>query len=208
MFWRGASQSGDQMKVSEWVWVKNHPPDNCKSQKREFSPLQISTTTIDVILDKMWKRYSRPWLLCPPKPNPQILFLNSTGMKGNAIRVQWTWPMKVIWILSIYTTKRDKPITLAWYLSNSKQNDDNKTQAASASAFKHRKKPSGTKISIRDTLGVQEMLLKRVINLIEPWSIVLLFMDCSSWGILKEILFQQLRMLSLTNNQFRQPFAQ
>ena len=55
MFWRGASQSGDQMKVSEWVWVKNHPPDNCKSQKREFSPLQISTTTIDVILDKSWK---------------------------------------------------------------------------------------------------------------------------------------------------------
>ena len=55
MFWRGASQSGDQMKVSEWVWVKNHPPDNCKSQKREFPPLQISTTTIDVILDKSWK---------------------------------------------------------------------------------------------------------------------------------------------------------
>ena len=68
MFWRGASQSGDQMKVSEWVWVKNHPPDNCKSQKREFSPLQISTTTIDVILAKSWKGilrlgYSAPRLI-------------------------------------------------------------------------------------------------------------------------------------------------
>ena len=37
-------------------------------------------------------------------------------------------------------------------------------------------------------------------------SIVLLFMDCSSWGILKEILFQQLRMLSLTNKSISSTF--
>ena len=32
------------------------------------------------------------------------------------------------------------------------------------------------------------------------------FMDCSSWGILKEILFQQLRMLSLTNKSISSTF--
>ena len=145
MFWRGASQSGDQMKVSEWVWVKNHPPDNCKSQKREFSPLQISTTTIDVILDKSWKGILCLGYSAHPRLIPKYFSWTRQEWRGNTIRMQWTWPMKVIRILSIYTTKRDKPNTLAWNLSNSKQNDDNKTQAASASAFKHRKKPSGTK---------------------------------------------------------------